>query len=218
MRTHQRGGVRQPEVTRRRIIEAAGELFSKRGFNGVGFRDIAKKAGVSLQMPTHHFATKKRLFAECIRYALLEHMDFSGQFADEPRFANAREARRALAEKIRICFFAVHPPSGKTSWYGAILGRALTENLGDGLRAFQDGLRPAREWFFAALKGLYPRLTRKDFVLWYASLWAQVSFHVTGRAAIVALLGKRRYDRTFLKAVSEQLVRMMLRQLDDRRS
>jgi len=209
---------RRPHATRGRIVTAAGKLFASRGFSGVGMRDIATKAGVSLQMPNHHFGSKEKLFGECVRYALLECMDFPAIFADAPVFADARAARERIAEKIRACFFAIHPPSGQRSWCGDILGRALTENLRDALRAFQDGLKPAREWFYPALKHIRPEMTPTELLLWYGSLWAQVSFFSTARVAILARLGKKRYDPAFLRDAADHLVYVMRIQLENGRS
>jgi AcrR family transcriptional regulator len=196
-------------------LETAGRLFASRGFNGVGFRDIAARAHVSLQMPNHHFGTKQKLFAECVRYALIERVDFPALFAGPASFSGAPEAERAVAEKVRSCFFAIHPPSGDPSWCGEILGRALTENLGGALKAFQEGLKPAREWFHAALLHIRPDLTPTQFLLWYGSLWAQVSFFVTARRAILARLGRKRYDVVFLLTTANYLVHVMLSQLRD---
>ncbi len=43
------------------VIEAAGELFSRRGFDGVSVRDIAKKAGVNHGLIHRHFGSKENL-------------------------------------------------------------------------------------------------------------------------------------------------------------
>ena len=83
--------MRRPEVTRRRIMEAAGRLFAERGFRGVGFRDITSVAHVSLRMPNHHFGAKGQLFAQCVRYALMVQLKFLGIFVDAP----PRSGRRA---------------------------------------------------------------------------------------------------------------------------
>ncbi|MFH0953312.1 MAG: TetR/AcrR family transcriptional regulator [Verrucomicrobiota bacterium] len=209
-------GKRRPQATRRRILEAGGRLFAAHGFHGVGFRDIAALAHVSLRMPNHHFGTKERLYAECVRYALIDRLDFPAIFGDAPVLADARAARDQIAEKIRACFFAVHPPSGESSWCGEILGRALTENLDGALEGFQEGLKPAREWFHAAIRHLRPHLTQTEFVLWYGSLWAQVSFFATARPAILARLGKKRYDVAFMLTAANHLVHVMLQQLETR--
>ena len=43
------------------VIEAAGELFSRSGFDGVSVRDIAKRAGVNHGLIHRHFGSKESL-------------------------------------------------------------------------------------------------------------------------------------------------------------
>ncbi|MBN2158162.1 MAG: TetR/AcrR family transcriptional regulator [Spirochaetes bacterium] len=51
------------------VINAAGELFSRSGFDGVSIRDIAKKAGVNHGLIHRHFGSKENL-----RRSTLQHM------------------------------------------------------------------------------------------------------------------------------------------------
>ncbi|MGC5363153.1 TetR family transcriptional regulator [Streptomyces sp. DT24] len=56
---------RQPAaVTRRTIHEAARELFSEEGFDAVGIRAVAARAGVDAALVIRHFGSKERLFLE----------------------------------------------------------------------------------------------------------------------------------------------------------
>ncbi len=96
-----------------------------------------------------------------------------------------------------------------------MVGRALTESLDESLAAMQEGLKPAREWFHAALRRLRPGLTPEAFLLWYVSLWAHVSFYVTARPAILARLGRKRYDPAFVRVAADYLVTVMLSQLEE---
>lgn len=48
--------------TNDRILDAATEIFSKKGFDGANMREIAAKAGVSLQMIYYYFKNKKALY------------------------------------------------------------------------------------------------------------------------------------------------------------
>ncbi|HPA72785.1 MAG TPA: TetR/AcrR family transcriptional regulator [Spirochaetota bacterium] len=43
------------------VVDAAGELFSRHGFDGVSLRDIAKKAGVNHGLIHRHFGSKENL-------------------------------------------------------------------------------------------------------------------------------------------------------------
>lgn len=85
-----RGGAREREgqATRRRILAVALDLWRREGPDGVGMRDIARAAGVSLGATYHHFASK-----DAIALALFEeHLDrhralVADAIASEPSFA-----------------------------------------------------------------------------------------------------------------------------------
>jgi AcrR family transcriptional regulator len=54
----------QKQDTRTRILEAAEELMSQRGYHAVSMRDIAAQAAVNLGSVTHFFGTKENLLEE----------------------------------------------------------------------------------------------------------------------------------------------------------
>jgi AcrR family transcriptional regulator len=62
MRATQADGERR----RRHIEDAALRLFSKNGFNGVGLRDLAREAGVSLGNIYNYFPSKEPIFAAIV--------------------------------------------------------------------------------------------------------------------------------------------------------
>ena len=52
----------QSEITGRRILATASELFATRGFAAVGLEEVAAGAGVTRGAVYHHYAGKKGLF------------------------------------------------------------------------------------------------------------------------------------------------------------
>ena len=52
--------------TRDKILDGAEELFARRGFSGVGMREVAEAAGLSKSSLFHHFATKIELYAAVV--------------------------------------------------------------------------------------------------------------------------------------------------------
>lgn len=52
------------EETRTRILDAAGELFAKRGYAATSVTNICKQAGVTKGAFYHHFATKQQVFLD----------------------------------------------------------------------------------------------------------------------------------------------------------
>ena len=58
------------EKTRRRILKAAEELFSKNGFDGTGMEAIARAAGINKASIYYHFKNKNEIIASLFRSIL----------------------------------------------------------------------------------------------------------------------------------------------------
>lgn len=52
--------------TRDKILDGAEVLFARRGFSGVGMREVADAAGLSKSSLFHHFSTKVELYAAVV--------------------------------------------------------------------------------------------------------------------------------------------------------
>ncbi len=58
---------RDPEGTKRAVLDSAERLFSERGFAGTSIRDVALASGVSHPLIQHHFSTKDGLYRSVLR-------------------------------------------------------------------------------------------------------------------------------------------------------
>ncbi|MGQ0733114.1 MAG: TetR/AcrR family transcriptional regulator [Acidobacteriota bacterium] len=75
LRHTRKGGPRRgvpPGLTRSAIFAAAADLFSRRGFDGVGVDGIARDAGVNKAMIYYHFTDKLALYREVVGEMLRE--------------------------------------------------------------------------------------------------------------------------------------------------
>lgn len=61
---------RDPEKTKSRILAAAAQLFSERGYSQTGLREISSLAGVSSALPVRYFGSKAGLFEATLHDAL----------------------------------------------------------------------------------------------------------------------------------------------------
>ncbi len=57
---------------RQRILQAAAEVFSERGFSGAGVDEIARRAGVNKAMLYYHVGDKRQLYGEVVLEFLAE--------------------------------------------------------------------------------------------------------------------------------------------------
>ena len=83
---------RDAATTRAAILAAARQAFSGSGYDSVGVRDIAARAGVTAALVNRYFGSKRALFAE----AVLEAKGIGELLAGDRRTAGARLAAMML--------------------------------------------------------------------------------------------------------------------------
>jgi AcrR family transcriptional regulator len=74
---------RLPEERPHQIIQAAIEIFDKKGLSGARLEDIAKQAGVSKGTIYLYFPNKEELFREMVRNTLIETIAWGEQLPDD---------------------------------------------------------------------------------------------------------------------------------------
>jgi len=110
---------RSPEATRRRLLDAAFQLFYQRGFSRVGVDEIAELAGITKRTLYYHFESKDDLLAAVLQ---LQH---------ELSFAHVRKYEQryqgSAAEILSILFSEFARWSAKPGWTGAGFTRVVME-------------------------------------------------------------------------------------------
>jgi len=61
-------------ASRDKILDAAEDLFARRGFAGIGMREVAEVAGLGKSSLFHHFASKAELYAAVVG-RILDYLD-----------------------------------------------------------------------------------------------------------------------------------------------
>jgi len=88
------GEKRDPEATRRALLDAAAALFPEMGFNGVSVEDVAERAGVNKALISYHFGGKRGLYVAVLESAFSEMAD--RVVAVEARSGSVRVTLRRL--------------------------------------------------------------------------------------------------------------------------
>src|SRR4051794_22713485 len=59
----------EAEDTRQRLLEAAGQKFAEKGYEGTNVREITEAIGASPAAVNYHFRSKEHLYIEAVRHA-----------------------------------------------------------------------------------------------------------------------------------------------------
>jgi TetR/AcrR family transcriptional regulator len=123
---------RNPEETRRRILDAAETLFAAKGFTGTRVQSIVDRARVNKRMLYHYFGSKRGIYAAVAELRFREILD--------PTYEQGRHAletagpQEALRTVIGVYFDALcaHPRYTKFVGWEAVAGWPVLNELEPG--------------------------------------------------------------------------------------
>ena len=118
--------------TKKRILEAAGEIFGKMGFKDATIRRIARDAEVNIAAINYHFRDKEGLYGEVLEEVFRTGFTRFPATMDLPADAEPRERLRAF---IRAMFYRLQSCEGWGGLSGR--GRLIARELLDPSPAFE---------------------------------------------------------------------------------
>lgn len=179
--------------TRRRILDAAYELFYRKGFARVGVDEIAAFAGVTKRTLYYHFKSKDELLASVLDLDLNQALARIRKYDD--RYSDSAE------EIVSVLFAELAKWSAKPGWTGAGFTRVVMELAdlpGHPARAVAHRHKSAVEdWYaemFSNAKVASPRDRARE-----------VAILVEGATALILIHGDRSYAESAARAAKQLL-------------
>ncbi len=188
---------RDAQATRRRILDAAYELFYRKGFGRVGVDDIAAAAGITKRTLYYHFKSKDDLLAAVLELhselALARIRKYEGRYSG------------SASEILDVLFAELSRWSAKPAWTGAgftRLAMELADLPGHPARAIAHRHK-------AAMEGWWAGLLERTGVPSAAERAREVVLLMEGATALILIHGDRSYAEAAARAakrlVSEPL-------------
>jgi AcrR family transcriptional regulator len=143
--------------TRDRILEAAGELFAERGFEGTTVRDICQAAGANVAAVNYYFGDKERLYVAAVVRAHKWRLDQ----AQLPDWNEHTPARDKLADFIHTFFRRVLGGPDDT-WRTKLVMREIMQPSAACVEIAQSNIRPQFEILQTILRELLPADTSDE--------------------------------------------------------
>lgn len=152
-------------ATRNRILSAAEQLFTTRGFAGVTMREVARRAGTNVASAHYHFGSKEGLVIEMLRHRI------APINAERLRLLNvAKLQSEGKPLKPIVIFKALLLPigeaatgsSGPDSRFMQLVGRSFTEPASFLEKVHRRLFRELADIFMVELRRTHPQANEED--------------------------------------------------------
>jgi AcrR family transcriptional regulator len=179
------------EDTRKRLLDAAGELFAERGFAATNVRDITASAGTNIAAVNYHFGNKEHLYIEAVRHAARS-CDLE---APMPKWSEETPPERRLRDFIRA-FLGRILRSDTPAWHRLLIFREVAQPRPGACEEFvREFVRPTFEVLLGILRDMVPPSVRGPALnMLGGSIVGQCLHYHHARHVIILLVGEDEFD------------------------
>ena len=193
--------------TRQRLLEAAGEVFARRGFRGATIREICKRAKVNVAAVNYHFRNKQQLYADVLKFAHRYAMECYPPNGGLPTDAPAEQRLQAFVRS----FLHRLMDKGRPAWHGRLMIRGITEPTAALDVLVEQSIRAQFELLASIIGDLLgPDATPMQIRLCCSSIIGQCMHFQVAREVLTRLNPGLVYDASTLKAIVEHVVEFSL--------
>jgi TetR/AcrR family transcriptional regulator, regulator of cefoperazone and chloramphenicol sensitivity len=193
-RNGMKDGFSNDRGTRERLLQAAGEMFSRHGFRGTTVRNISRRANANVAAVNYHFGDKEALYSAVLKHTL--------NWADEkfPRsFDLSAGATAALRNFIRSFLLQILD-EGRPAWHGKLMALEIVAPTAALDQVIEDVLGPLHKSLAGIVRELLGEADSETVRLCTLSIIGQCVYYHNARKVITRL-----YDRTYSLEEIERL-------------
>jgi AcrR family transcriptional regulator len=183
--------------TQERLLQAAGELFAEKGFEGTTVREICQRAGAgNIAAVNYYFRDKDRLYIEAVKSACMrqaEHFPFPDWAAGTPPQVKLRDFIAVLLNRMQ--------GHDSAPWARALFLRELAYPTAACAEFVRSVARPNAELLTRIITELLPDVPERKRRLIAFSIVGQCFFHRFAQPIVAQLVGEeelRTYDSALL--------------------
>jgi TetR/AcrR family transcriptional regulator, regulator of cefoperazone and chloramphenicol sensitivity len=177
--------MKAPDDTEYRLLQAAGELFAEKGFDGTSVREICQRAGAAnVAAVNYYFRDKERLYIEAVKSAC-SRQDESFPFPDWPAGTTPQQKLRDFIRVLTDRMFGNSPP-----WARRLFLRELSHPTAACTEFVQKIIRPNSELLGRILSELLPKVPARKRRLIAFSIVGQCFFHRFAQPIVAQLVGE----------------------------
>lgn len=194
------------DTTRERIVEAAGEIFAERGFDGTTVRDICQRAGANIAAVNYYFGDKQRLYVEAVVRAHRWRMEQ----APLPKWSDGTPSTTKLADFITT-FIRRVLTGPEDTWHTKLIMREMGHPTAACAELVQSSIRPQFEILLSILRELLPSdVSAERLRLTGFSIVGQCLFYHFADPVIRNLLTSKEYSELDVAKLAQHILEFSL--------
>ena len=192
------------DQTKVKLLEAAGEEFAEKGFEGATVRAICDRAGTNLAAVNYHFGDKEQLYEQAVLHA---HRCGPGMPHDELiEAATPAEALREYVSAFLSNVVALKSPT----WHQTLMLREMVNPTRASEALVRESIRPRFERLSAIIRQLCPGADDRRVQALAFSVVGQCLHYKLTRSISERLVGSEAFDRLDLDYLTDHVTRFTL--------
>jgi len=201
--------------SRKRILWAAGEIFSETGFRQATIRKISRRAGVNVASINYYFQSKDNLYLETLRY--WKDIAFE-KYPRELGTSPSDPPEKRLEGFIHSFIYRILD-SGVESRFGRLMAREFADPTSALNVIIEETVRPMFNLLASIIARIIDRDPASDGVLYCASsIIGQCLYFLYARPIYRGLLGEQKARSLAMDDIADHICRFSLAALSEMRN
>ncbi len=191
------------DPTKLRLLEAAGEEFASKGFDGATIRAICDRAGMNLAAVNYHFGDKENLYEQAVVHA--HRCDMT--LLVEPEADETPES----ALRDHISKFLEHVVAlERATWQQVLMLREMVNPTRASETLVREAIRPRFERLCRILRRLCPEADERRIQALAFSVVGQCLHYKLAPSISMRLIGPDAFARLDLEYLTDHITRFTL--------
>ena len=137
---HARPAQRVTNLTREKLLEAAGHVFAERGYQSATIREICKLAGANVAAVNYTFGDKMGLYTEVLRHSMRAAQTPAMKAALDPKLSPEETIRGVIRARLMGLCHEERP-----SWHFRLVTHEFSHPTPAMARVVDEGMKPIYE-------------------------------------------------------------------------
>lgn len=193
------------DSTKRRLLDAAGQVFAEKGFETATIREICDRAEANVAAVNYYFGDKQRLYIDAVREAKCARTEDTPM----PVWPPNMPAADRLREFIRVMLTQML--EDRAAWHHELMLRELARPTAACKEVVDDFIRPMAEELERILTELLPVETPHDerWLIGF-SIVGQCLFYYVQRPIVRLLVGEEQHQRMTIEVLADHIANFTL--------